>query len=67
MNYHLIKDAILRVGEVKGIEGRKVYIEVDKNKNASELLFDGEILKNISERLANSASLDQQVICQNMH
>jgi len=48
MNNELIKDAVLRVGEVSGIEGRKVYITLDKNKNASELFFDGAILKNIS-------------------
>ncbi len=48
MNNILIKDAVLRVGEVSGIEGRKVYITLDKNKNASELFFDGAILKNIS-------------------
>lgn len=48
MNDALIKDAILRVGEVSGIEGRKVYIALDKNKNTSDLLFDGKIIKNIS-------------------
>ena len=48
INNNLIKDAVLRVGEVSGIEGRKVYITLDKNKNASELFFDGAILKNIS-------------------
>lgn len=44
----LINDAILRVGEVSGIDGRKVYISLDKNKNASDLLFDGTLLKNIA-------------------
>lgn len=48
MNSLLLKDAVLRVGEVSGIEGRRVYVRLDKNKNASELLFDGKILKNIS-------------------
>lgn len=48
MNNLLIKDAVLRVGEVSGIEGRRIFIKLDKNKNASELLFDGKILKNIS-------------------
>lgn len=45
---HLTRDAILRIGEVCGIEGRKVYISVDKNKNSSDLLYDGQIIKNIS-------------------
>ena len=48
MDSTLLKDSVLRVGEVSGIEGRKVHIALDKNKNASELLFDGAILKNIS-------------------
>ncbi len=48
MKNKLIKDSILRVGEVSGIDGRKVYISLDKNKNASELFFGGTILKNIA-------------------
>ena len=48
MNDALIKDAVLRVGEVSGIDGRKIFIALDKNKNSSELLYDGDILKNIS-------------------
>lgn len=48
MNEALLKDAVLRVGEVCGIEGRKVYIRLDKEKNSSDLLFNGDILKNIS-------------------
>ena len=39
MKNKLIKDSILRVGEVSGIDGRKVYISLDKNKNASELFL----------------------------
>jgi len=45
---HFTKDAILRIGEVSGIEGRKILISVDRNKNSSDLLFDGKILKNVS-------------------
>lgn len=48
MNSILVRDAILRVGQVSGIEGRKVFISVDKNKNSSDLLLDGEIVKNVS-------------------
>jgi len=44
----LSQSAILRIGEVSGIDGRKVYITVDKNKNSSDLLFEGKIIKNIS-------------------
>lgn len=48
MNNILLRDAILRVGEVSGIEGRKVFIKVDREKNSSDLLLDGEIIKNVS-------------------
>ena len=45
---NLVKDAVLRVGEVSEVNGRKVFITVDKNKNLSDIFFDGDILKNIS-------------------
>ena len=48
MKESLIRDAILRVGEVSGIDGRKVFISVDKNKNSSDLLFEKEIIKNVA-------------------
>jgi hypothetical protein len=48
MNKNYIRDSILRVGEVSGIEGRKVFISVDKNKNVSDLFFNGEVIKNVS-------------------
>jgi hypothetical protein len=44
----LTRDAVLRIGEVAGVEGRKVYVLVDKNKNLSDMFFDGDILRNIS-------------------
>lgn len=44
----LIEDAVLRVGEVIGVDGRKIYVLVDKNKNLSDMFLDGDILKNIS-------------------
>lgn len=45
---HLYNEAILRVGEVVEVNGRQVYVEVDKNKNLSELFYNGETLQNIS-------------------
>src|SRR5581483_3358832 len=45
---HLTRDAILRVGEVCGVEGRRIFVLVDKNKNLSDMFLDGDILKNIS-------------------
>lgn len=44
----LTQDAVLRIGEVAGVEGRKVHVLVDKNKNLSDMFFDGDILRNIS-------------------
>ncbi len=44
----LTQDAVLRIGEVCGVEGRKIYVLVDKNKNLSDMFLDGDILKNIS-------------------
>ncbi len=31
-----------------GVDGRKIYVLVDKNKNLSDMFFDGDILRNIS-------------------
>ena len=44
----LHNEAILRVGEVVEVNGRQVFVEVDKNKNLSELFYNGEALQNIS-------------------
>lgn len=48
MKEDLQKDSIFRVGKVISVEGRTVKIEVDKTKNSSHLLFNGEIIRNIS-------------------
>lgn len=42
------RQAVLRVGEVCAVEGRRIFVLVDAQKNVSDLLLDGEILKNIS-------------------
>ena len=44
----LQKEAVLRVGEVSGVTGRRVLVSVDKDKNLSELFYDGDLLRNIS-------------------
>jgi hypothetical protein len=44
----LTQDAVLRVGEVIAVDGRKVFVLVDKNKNLSDMFLDGEILRNLS-------------------
>ncbi|MBI2740906.1 MAG: hypothetical protein HYX38_30780 [Rhodospirillales bacterium] len=42
------KEAVLRIGQVIEISGRRIFVRVDKNKNVSDLLFDGQILRNVS-------------------
>lgn len=44
----LAKEAVLRIGEVTSVNGRRISITVDNDKNLSELFFDGDLLKNIS-------------------
>ncbi|MFS4491840.1 ATP-binding protein [Maribacter sp. 2308TA10-17] len=44
----LLKDSIFRIGKVFSVEGRVIKISVDKQKNASHLLYKGELLKNVS-------------------
>lgn len=39
---------VLRVGKVVSVKGRSIEVLVDKSKNGSHLLFDGELIKNIS-------------------
>lgn len=48
MKEDLQKDSIFRVGKVISVEGRTIKIEVDKTKNSSHLLYNGEIIRNIS-------------------
>lgn len=42
------EEAVLRVGEVCEVSGRAVTILVDKNKNLSDLFFQGKVLRNVS-------------------
>ncbi len=44
----LKKESVFIVGSVYSVSGRSVIVKVNKNKNASHLLFNGQILKNIS-------------------
>lgn len=39
---------VLRVGKVSSVNGRRIEVLVDKTKNSSHLLFNGEILRNVS-------------------
>lgn len=44
----ILKDSIFKIGRVFSVEGRKVKINVDKQKNSSHLLYKGELLKNVT-------------------
>jgi uncharacterized protein len=46
-DYHK-KEAVLRIGQVIEVSGRRIFVRLDKNKNVSDLLFDGQILRNVS-------------------
>ncbi|WP_313690451.1 helicase HerA domain-containing protein, partial [Pantoea sp.] len=49
MNGHFTdEEAVLRVGEVCEVSGRAVIILVDKNKNLSDLFYQGKVLRNVS-------------------
>lgn len=41
-------EAVLRIGEVSAVTGRRIFVAVDTNKNLSELFFDGDVLRNIA-------------------
>src|SRR5262245_3202049 len=41
-------EAVLRIGQVIEVSGRRIFVRVDRNKNVSDLFFDGQILRNVS-------------------
>ncbi|MDR6658501.1 DNA helicase HerA-like ATPase [Tardiphaga robiniae] len=40
--------AVLRIGQVTEVSGRRVFVRVDRNKNVSDFFFDGQLLRNTS-------------------
>lgn len=42
------KESIFRIGRVFSVDGLEIKIKVDKEKNSSNLIYKGELLKNIS-------------------
>ena len=48
MNKQLVQDSVFKIGKVFSVEGRTVKIEVDKKKNSSHLLYNGELVRNVS-------------------
>lgn len=48
MESPLLRDSIFKIGNVFSVEGRQVKIKVDKSKNTSNLLYRGNLIKNVS-------------------
>lgn len=46
--HHLTKNSIFRIGVVSSVDGRVVSVRVDRDKNLSHLIYQGELLKNVS-------------------
>ena len=44
----LQREAVLRVGEVTEVTGRRISVTVDKDKNLSELFFEGDLIRNVA-------------------
>lgn len=44
----LQKESVLRVGEVSTVSGRRISVTVDKDKNLSDLFFEGSLVRNIA-------------------
>ena len=44
----LQQEAVLRVGEVTEVTGRRISVTVDKDKNLSELFFEGDLIRNVA-------------------
>ncbi len=47
-NNNLVLESVLKVGLVNEVKGRSVIVKVDKQKNAPHLLYQGQIIKNVS-------------------
>ena len=41
-------DSILKIGEVVEVAGQKVIVKVDRNKNVSDLMLNGDVIRNVS-------------------
>jgi len=41
------KESIFKIGEVYSVDGRKIKIKVDKNKNVSYIFYQGKQIKNV--------------------
>jgi DNA helicase HerA-like ATPase len=48
MENKIQKDSIFKVGRVISVDGRTVRVSVDKSKNSANLLYNGDLIKNVS-------------------
>lgn len=48
INEYLQKMSIFRIGEVYSVDGRTIRIKVDADKNLSHLIYQGNLIKNVS-------------------
>lgn len=48
MEEEIIKDSIFRIGIVTSVDGRSIRVSVDKVKNSSNLVYKGDLIKNVS-------------------
>jgi hypothetical protein len=48
LNNDLISESVLKIGSVNEVRGNKTIIKVDTEKNAPHLVYEGEIIKNVS-------------------
>lgn len=44
----IIAEAVLRIGEVTEVSGHRITARIDRKKNSSDLLFDGDVISNIA-------------------
>jgi uncharacterized protein len=47
-NNSIILESVLKIGLVNEVKGKSVIVRVDKQKNAPHLLFQGQIIRNVS-------------------
>ena len=48
INEYLQKMSIFRIGEVYSVDGRTIRVKVDADKNLSHLIYQGNLIKNVS-------------------
>lgn len=41
-------DAVLKIGDVCEVQGKTIIVKIYKNKNLSDLFFDGDLIRNVS-------------------